>query len=40
MNKQIKKETLDLSRRGFVKSAAGLTFSFALSVALLGSVMA
>jgi len=36
MNKQIKKETLDLSRRGFVKSAAGLTFSFALSGALLG----
>jgi hypothetical protein len=36
MNKQIKKETLVLSRRGFVKNAAGLTFSFALSGALLG----
>jgi isoquinoline 1-oxidoreductase subunit beta len=36
MNKPIKNETLDVSRRGFVKSAAGLTFSFALSGALLG----
>jgi isoquinoline 1-oxidoreductase beta subunit len=36
MNKQIKKNTLDVSRRSFVKSASGLTFSFALSGTLLG----
>ena len=36
MNKHIKNDTLDVSRRGFVKGAAGLTFSFALSGALLG----
>ena len=35
MNKPIT-ENLDVSRRGFVKGAAGLTFSFALSGALLG----
>jgi isoquinoline 1-oxidoreductase beta subunit len=34
MGKQIK--TPDLSRRGFVRGAAGLTFSFALSGTLLG----
>ena len=34
MNKPI--NNLDVSRRGFVKGAAGLTFSFALSGALLG----
>jgi isoquinoline 1-oxidoreductase beta subunit len=34
MNKPI--TNLDVSRRGFVKGAAGLTFSFALSGALLG----
>ena len=36
MNKHIKKTSLDVSRRGFVKGAAGLTFSFALGGALLG----
>jgi isoquinoline 1-oxidoreductase subunit beta len=36
MNKHINKSTLDVSRRGFVKSAAGLTFSFALSGTLIG----
>jgi isoquinoline 1-oxidoreductase beta subunit len=36
MNKQIKQGSLDVSRRSFVKGAAGLTFSFALSGALLG----
>src|ERR1700693_4205512 len=36
MNKQIKKSTIDVSRRDFVKSTAGLTFSFALSGTLLG----
>jgi isoquinoline 1-oxidoreductase beta subunit len=34
MNKPI--QTPELSRRGFVQSAAGLTFSFALSGAILG----
>ena len=34
MNKPITRS--DVSRRGFVKGAAGLTFSFALSGALLG----
>ena len=36
MNKQIKKSTLKVSRRDFVKTTTGLTFSFALSGALLG----
>ena len=36
MNKQIKQGSLDVSRRSFVKGAAGLTFSFALGGALLG----
>ena len=36
MNKHI--QTPDLSRRGFVKGATGLTFSFALSGTLLGRV--
>ncbi len=36
MNKHIKNATFDVSRRSFVKSASGLTFSFALSGALLG----
>ena len=36
MNKHIKQGSLDVSRRSFVKGAAGLTFSFALSGALLG----
>src|SRR5262245_9103852 len=35
MNEQVK-DTTGLSRRGFVKSAGGLTFSFALSGTLLG----
>src|SRR6185503_9733761 len=36
MNKHIKNDTLDVSRRGFVKGAAGLTFSFGLGGVLLG----
>ena len=36
MNKHIKNDTLDVSRRSFIKGATGLTFSFALSGALLG----
>jgi isoquinoline 1-oxidoreductase subunit beta len=36
MNEYIKQNSLDVSRRSFVKGASGLTFSFALSGALLG----
>jgi isoquinoline 1-oxidoreductase beta subunit len=36
MNKQIKPGSFDVSRRGFTKGAAGLTFAFALSGAMLG----
>jgi isoquinoline 1-oxidoreductase beta subunit len=36
MNKHIKKNTLDVSRRGFVAGAAGLTFSFTLGATLTG----
>ena len=36
MNKHIKNDTLDVSRRSFVKGAAGLTFSFGLGGVLLG----
>ena len=36
MNEHIKQNSLDVSRRGFVQGAGGLTFSFALSGALLG----
>jgi isoquinoline 1-oxidoreductase beta subunit len=36
MSEQIKATTLDLSRRSFVKSTAGLTFSFALNGTILG----
>jgi isoquinoline 1-oxidoreductase beta subunit len=36
MNKHIKKSTLDVSRRGFVAGAAGLTFSFTLGGSVTG----
>jgi isoquinoline 1-oxidoreductase beta subunit len=36
MNEHIKQDTLDVSRRSFVKGAGGLTFAFALSGTLLG----
>ena len=36
MNEHIKQTSLDVSRRSFVKGAAGLTFSFALGGTLLG----
>jgi isoquinoline 1-oxidoreductase beta subunit len=36
MNEHIKQNSLEVSRRSFVKGAAGLTFSFALSGAILG----
>ena len=36
MNKHISKKTLDVSRRGFVVGAAGLTFSFTLGANLTG----
>src|SRR5882757_11144896 len=36
MNEHIKDTALQVSRRGFVKSASGLTFAFALSGTLLG----
>jgi isoquinoline 1-oxidoreductase subunit beta len=36
MNKQIKKSTINVSRRSFVKNAGGLTFSFALSGTFVG----
>src|SRR5687768_7489616 len=38
MNKQINSKTLDVSRRSVVKGAAGLTFAFALSGAMLGRI--
>ncbi|MEX2036674.1 MAG: molybdopterin cofactor-binding domain-containing protein, partial [Xanthobacteraceae bacterium] len=36
MNKHIKNTTIDVSRRGFVKGAAGLTFAFTLGGSLVG----
>jgi isoquinoline 1-oxidoreductase beta subunit len=36
MNKHVKKDTLKLSRRGFVAGATGLTFSFSLGANLTG----
>src|SRR5712692_9918541 len=36
MNKHIRNKTLDVSRRGFVAGAAGLTFSFTLGASFTG----
>jgi len=36
MNKHIKNTTIDVSRRGFVKGAAGMTFAFTLGGSLVG----